>query len=238
MLRGTAWRIPPTRRQPQFSANGSTARLRTSTTQYLSGDKFATDTGGSDEISKSLGIEVGLSTDGCKSWKVIAEIKIPEGDRIEDYWEPHVVEAANGYLIAQIRCHKDSYVRQSVSKDCGKTWTVAEKIDVVGFPSHLLKLKDGNLLMTYSRRAVNPKKADYKESDKIMGQYARFSYDNGKTWGKEIMLCRSFTGDMGYPSTAQLPDGSFYTVFYHNFDKTPDNHKPKGTGIFGVRWSR
>ena len=46
MLRGTAWRIPPTRRQPQFSANGSTARLRTSTTQYLSGDKFATDTGG------------------------------------------------------------------------------------------------------------------------------------------------------------------------------------------------
>lgn len=196
--------------------------------------------GGSDEISKSLGIEVGLSTDGCKSWKVIAEIKIPEGDRIEDYWEPHVVEAANGDLIAQIRCHKDSYVRQSVSKDCGKTWTVAEKIDVVGFPSHLLKLKDGNLLMTYSRRAVNPKKADYKESDKIMGQYARFSYDNGKTWGKEIMLCRSFTGDMGYPSTAQLPDGSFYTVFYHNFDKTPDNHKPKeaGIGIFGVRWSR
>ncbi len=45
MLRGTAWRIPPTRRQPQFSANGSTARLRTSITQYLSGDKFATDTG-------------------------------------------------------------------------------------------------------------------------------------------------------------------------------------------------
>lgn len=194
--------------------------------------------GGSDEISKDLGIKVSVSKDGGKSWEVIAEIKIPKGDKIGDYWEPHVVEASNGDLVAQIRCQKDAYLRQSVSKDGGKTWPVAEKTDIVGYPSHLLKLKDGTLLTTYSRRQINPKKAKYKPSDKIMGQFARFSADNGKTWGDEIMLCRSLTGDMGYPSTAQLPDGSFYTVFYHNFDKTPDNHKPKETGIMGVKWAK
>ncbi|MBE6414326.1 MAG: exo-alpha-sialidase [Verrucomicrobiaceae bacterium] len=192
---------------------------------------------GNDKLSRSEPIKVNLSTDGAKSWKIIAGINIPEGDKITDYWEPHVVEAENGDLIVQLRCHKDSFIRQSVSKDGGKTWTVAEKINVVGFPSHLKRLKDNRILMTYARRQVNPKKAKYEPEHLIMGQYARFSSDNGKTWGNEIMLCHSFTGDMGYPSSAELPDGDIYTIFYHNVDTTPDNHKQKVTAIFGVRWT-
>jgi hypothetical protein len=38
---------------------------------------------------------------------------------------------------------------QSESSDGGKTWTMPRSIGVWGFPSHLLKLKDGRLLMTY-----------------------------------------------------------------------------------------
>ena len=192
--------------------------------------------GGGDKLAKNLSVCVGESTDGGKSWNTISEIKIPEGDKISDYWEPHVVEASNGDLIAQIRCHKDSYIRQSVSKDSGKTWTVAEKINVVGYPSHLKRLKDGRLLMTYSRREVRAK-ADYQPEHRIMGQYARFSDDNGKAWGDEIMLCRSFTGDMGYPSSAELPNGDIITVFYHNFDAGKDDHSPKETGLFAVIWT-
>ena len=178
------------------------------------------------------GIHVAESLDGAKSWKIISGIKIPEGDKLSDYWEPHVVEASNGDLIAQIRCHKDSYLRQSVSRDGGKTWSVAEKIDVVGFPSHLKRLKDGRLLMTYSRRKL-PAGGDYRPSDRQMGQYARLSCDNGKTWGKEIALCLSFTHDMGYPTSAELPNGDIITVFYHNMGLPP----PKKTGLFAVRWT-
>ena len=192
---------------------------------------------GNDKLSRNASIKVGLSIDGGKSWKTISGIEIPKGDKLSDYWEPHVVEAENGDLIAQLRCHKDYFIRQSVSKDGGKTWTVAEKINVVGYPSHLKRLKDNRILMTYARRQVNPKKANYEPTHKIMGQYARFSSDNGKTWGDEIMLCRSFTGDMGYPSSAELPNGDIYTIFYHNIDTTPDNHNQKETAILAVRWT-
>ena len=188
------------------------------------------------KLTRNAKILVGISDDEGKTWQTISEIKIPDGDKPSDYWEPHVVEAENGDLVAQIRCHKDDHVRQSVSKDGGKTWTIAEKIEVVGYPTHLLKLKDNRILMTYARRQVNKNKATYKSTDFVMGQYARFSSDNGKTWGNEIMLCHSFTGDMGYPSSAQLPDGSIISVFYHNLDKTPDNHKPKVSALFAVKW--
>ena len=185
----------------------------------------------------SAKILVGESSDEGKSWQTIGEIKIPETDKLSDYYEPHVVEAENGDLIAQLRCHKDYYIRQSVSKDGGKTWTVAEKIDIVGYPSHLLRLKDNRILMTYARRQVDNRKATYKKSDYNMGQYARFSSDNGKTWGKEIMLCHSFTGDMGYPSSAEMPNGEIITAFYHNIDKTPDTHKPKTAALYCVKWT-
>ena len=207
--------------------------------QLKNGDLLVVGKGGlgDDKLSKSAAIKVGLSTDGAKSWKTIAEIEIPKDDKISDYWEPHVVEAANGDLIAQLRCHKDYFIRQSVSKDGGKTWTVAEKINVVGYPSHLKRLKDNRILMTYARRQVNPKRAKYEPEHLVMGQYARLSSDNGKTWDEEIMLCRSLTGDMGYPSTAELSDGKFITVFYHNLTNTPDDHSQKETAIFAVKWS-
>lgn len=183
-----------------------------------------------DKIERSGRIRVSESSDGARSWHALSVIKIPEGDNPAHYWEPHVVEASNGDLIAQIRCHKDSYLCQSVSKDGGKTWSVAKKINVVGYPSHLKKLMDGRLLTTYSRRKLPPK-GDYSPSDRQMGQFARFSRDNGKTWGEEITLCRSFTEDMGYPSSAELPNGDIITVFYHKISES------KKTGLYAVKWT-
>ena len=77
-----------------------------------------------------------------------------------------------------------------------------------GFPSHLLKLADGRLLMSYSVR---------KEP---FGIRVRFSNDNGKTWENEIILTDDAPNwDVGYPSTAELPDGSLFTLWYENRDE-------------------
>jgi len=43
---------------------------------------------------------------------------------------------------------------------------------------------------------------------------ARLSENNGKAWGAPYKLYTTGPGDMGYPSTAQLPDGKLVTVFY------------------------
>ena len=41
------------------------------------------------------------------------------------------------------------------------------------------------------------------------------SADNGATWQTDQVLCEGFpTGDLGYPSTVELDDGSLLTVFY------------------------
>ena len=39
--------------------------------------------------------------------------------------------------------------------------------------------------------------------------------NNGKTWGEPIVLYGDgVSGDLGYPSTVQLADGSLLTVWY------------------------
>ncbi len=44
----------------------------------------------------------------------------------------------------------------------------------------------------------------------------RYSRDEGQGWdvGNEIALCPAPNGDLGYPASAQLGDGSLLTVFY------------------------
>jgi hypothetical protein len=41
---------------------------------------------------------------------------------------------------------------QCESADGGKTWCEPHEIGVWGLPSHLLRLRNGNLLMTYGYR--------------------------------------------------------------------------------------
>lgn len=77
------------------------------------------------------------------------------------------------------------------------------------YPSHLLRLKDGTLLMTYSYR-LGP-----------FGIRGKVSEDHGTTWSAEFVLTNDgATWDLGYPSTGQLADGALLTVGYE---------VPKGT---------
>lgn len=151
-------------------------------------------------------VGVAESVDDGVSWRWLADIPFSPGHSYANYHELHAVEAENGRLVAHIRYIKEGEpeeILQSESLDRGRSWTVPRPLRVFGFPSHLLRLSGGRLLMTYGFR------------NKPTGVRARISSDNGGTWGDEMMITTDGTSsDLGYPSTVELSDGVLLTVWY------------------------
>lgn len=166
------------------------------------------------DLRGSKHCQVSASHDDGKSWDVIAQIPTRPGDDFTMYHEFHAVQATNGWIIAQLRNHNkanEDETLQCESSDEGRTWTVPHSIGVWGYPSHLLRLANGDLLMTYGYRA-HPSSVR-----------ARRSRDNGRTWSERAVLADGFPSwDMGYPSTVQCPDGMLHTLWYINHE----NNKP------------
>ncbi len=155
------------------------------------------------------------SSDDGQTWRWLGEIPTRPGDGVADgYHELHAVEAADGTIIAQIRNHNKAdagHTLQSESTDGGKTWSMPHSTGVYGFPSHLLRLGDGRLLMTYGYRRAP------------FGSQARISTDNGKSWSEAMSISTDGKGgDLGYPSTVELADHSLLTVWYESM-KDHDN---------------
>lgn len=146
------------------------------------------------------------SQDDGRSWRWLATIPTRKGDDHREYHELHAVEATDGRLIAHIRNHNNpnaGETLQTESNDGGKTWTEPHSIGVWGLPSHLLRLRDGRLLMSYGHRR-GP-----------LGNQARVSKDDGRTWSDPILISSDAkSGDLGYPSTVELQDGTLVTVWY------------------------
>lgn len=95
------------------------------------------------------------SQDDGQTWSWLADIPTRPGDKHQDYHELHAVEAKGGRLIVQIRNHNAKNSRETLqceSSDGGKSWTNPRSIGVWGLPSHLLRLRDGRLLMSYGHR--------------------------------------------------------------------------------------
>lgn len=155
---------------------------------------------------KGRKVGTSFSADDGKTWSPLAELPVRDGDDASNYHELHAVEAADGRLIVQIRNHNTvnkGETLQTHSTDGGKTWAVPYAIDVWGLPSHLLRLADDQLLMTYGHRRVP------------LGNQARISSDNGQTWSAPMIIYGDATsGDLGYPSTVEISPGKLVTVWY------------------------
>ena len=145
--------------------------------------------------------------------------------------ETAFVEVSPGCVLAHSRVEKgERYLVQMWSEDAGLTWSEPVRTDIrTGQdPADLIKLRDGRILCTYTYR--------YEP----MGIRAVLSNDGGETWdmGNVIILRddgstpsklpRAGTadhervyigGDVGYPGSTQLSDGSILTVYYIT---TPD----------------
>jgi len=162
--------------------------------------------------SRNGPVVVEASSDDGLTWTQIGEIPIPEALRSVDgvpatIAEPHVVEAANGSLLAMIRYQPpneaEHIMLQSRSRDGGVSWVTARSSGIWGYPPHLLRLANGWLLCSYGYRP-DP----YAERVCV-------SRDDGESWERpELEICRGINHDLGYPATTQLPDGTLITVYY------------------------
>ena len=158
------------------------------------------------EARMAPGMSATVSDDNGVTWQILSTIPAPAGHDSAKCHELHATEAADGTILVQIRDQNgpSPVTWQTESANGGLTWSEPHSI-CEGFPTHLLTLKDGRLLMTYGWR---------KEP---FGVRAMFSADGGKTWGEEwIIHDRGLNRDLGYPSTVEMPDGTFFTLWYEN----------------------
>jgi sialidase-1 len=170
------------------------------------------------------------SKDDGLTWQHLAWMPLRPGDDALNFHELHAVETDDRRILVHIRNHNEANLRetlQSESADGGRSWSVPRPIGVWGLPSHLLRLKDGRLLMSYSYRRA-PR-----------GNHARISEDHGRTWSEPIVLSDDGTGDLGYPATVELPGGDLLTVWYES--KRPGSvalklPEPPYSVLRQVRW--
>ena len=127
-----------------------------------------------------------------------------------------LVETAPGTVLAHLRDDTTGYLLESWSHDGGRTWSRALRTEIWGYPPHLLKLSDGRILCCYGYRR-DP-----------MGIRAVLSIDGGRSWDVEHEvvlrddavaawgnpLGQHCPGDLGYPLSVELPDGSIFTTYY------------------------
>ena len=150
-------------------------------------------------------VSIEESLDDGLTWKVISKFPVPEDAKMLSFDEPHMVEVEPGKLVALFRdCHPPDKLWQSENNDGGRTWSTPHQTHIQGHPPHVIRLNNGWLLVVYAKRRA------------ARGEYACISKDLGKTWAveNEIKLVDGHSGDIGYPASVQLDDGSIWTVYY------------------------
>ncbi|MGI6173645.1 MAG: sialidase family protein [Christensenellales bacterium] len=163
-----------------------------------------------EDLDRPFGsIQYSVSRDEGYTWSIRGTVGLPEGEDLDRYHEPHVIELNDGALMGAIRYHVPGDAGGGLdtcltfSRDGGSTWTTPERMHVGGSPPHLLRHSSGVIVLTYGYREVP------------YGQRARISRDEGRTWSDELILRDDGeTGDLGYPCTVEMDDGSLYTVYY------------------------
>lgn len=134
--------------------------------------------------------------------------------------EPHAIVLGDGTILVHIRMEnlpgqpRIFTTYQSESYDGGRTFTKPHSIgisDEGGSPPHLI-CADGTLISVYGHR------------QRPFSIRAAFSRDRGKTWDVENVITEVETeyGDIGYPCSVALKDGSILTVYYAS-DDYPEN---------------
>lgn len=200
-------------RTPVYSPHGPT--LMKDGTLFFAGQRQGSLSG---QITGTQEFCAAFSEDNGQSWQIRSVIPMPKGHDIRKICEIHGIETHDGTLVIQYRNeHNDLYETwQSESSDGGRTWSEPHSV-CKGFPSHLQKISSGRIIMTYGYRM------------KPFGIRARISEDSGRNWSDEIILSDDGKNwDLGYPSTVEMADGTFFTLWYEN--------RGKGAKLRHLRW--
>ncbi len=140
------------------------------------------------------------STDGGRTWG--DESLVATGHNETAY-----AFLPGGRLLAAARS-ESGHVATLFSDDAGRRWSRPRQVTRDGeHPADLTVLASGKIQLTFGRR-IRP-----------MGCGVLFSADGGQTWDTqhEVLLAGDGVrnGDLGYPSTVQLADGTLVTALYY-----------------------
>jgi hypothetical protein len=179
---------------------------------------------GKDATGMSEGrIVAARSRDGGHTWQVQGTVPLYPGTVGANYHEPHVAELPDGRLVGMIRIEGggtaalsaaglvEFSLMQTDSTDGGQTWSTPKPLGFHGSPPHLLRHSSGVLVCVYGYRQPG------------YGQRVMFSRDGGATWDHDwIIRDDGPDGDLGYPASVELADGSLFTIYYQ---KVPGDRK-------------
>ncbi len=164
------------------------------------------------------------SFDEGESWEMVSKLPLPEGLAEGNIHEPHVIELPSGEVIAALRGGSSPLVYRGFSMyflnsfDGGKTWTQPRSCEISGSPPHMLLMSDGTIVITYGRR------------EEPFGIRAVTSRDGCRTFSEEMVLSDTWVGDLGYPASVELDDGSIVTVYYQRYEND------ERTSILYTKW--
>jgi len=170
------------------------------------------------------------SRDGGYTWQMGG--KVPTPDDVGLYCEPYTLELKDGTLLGVFRYEvrpedgggMDTVITRST--DGGATWSMAERMNIGGSPPHLLRHSSGAIVLSYGWRRPG------------YGIRARVSYDEGNTWSDEIILRDDANcGDLGYPCSVELNDGSIYTVYYFPRQSKGGETWVRSTAVYWTKWT-
>ena len=129
---------------------------------------------------------------------------------------PSTVRCGSKTLVSALRRRDmdegdgDCWIDGYISLDAGESWLFRSQIGVTGKhngnPPALVRLTDGRLCCVFGQR--NRRQL-----------IARYSGDEGKSWGKEFVLRDDYTSvepdqDLGYPRVVQRSDGCLVAIYY------------------------
>lgn len=159
------------------------------------------------------------SDDGGKNWEHFSTIAYDPA-HIVGYAEPAPLLLADGRIVVLLRVHHRPTQRPDniylvVSRDGGYTFGPPKRLNLWGYPCQLINLRDGRVLLTYGYRrdefGVKACVSDDGESWDVGRSFPLHEGGQGPSWERTWW-------HTGYPSTAQLADGSLLTT-YHLFSQ-------------------
>ena len=164
------------------------------------------------------GIYYAFSEDGYK-WTEPKAIPLPEDLSPGYTCEPHAIQLKNGEVMVHIRIQGPAgssfaglRTFQTISSNGITEWSTAKDLGIKGSPPHLLRHSSGAIICVTGRR------------DAPYAEQAMVSYDEGQTWSEPFAIDPDpENGDMGYPCSVELDNGTILTVYYQHDNKGEKN---------------
>lgn len=145
------------------------------------------------------------SPDDGRTWEQFVPL---DPDQLRN--ETALLHLGDGAWLAAAR---KSALHLYFSTDDAHSWQYRGPVtQTAQHPGHLLRLRDGRILLTYGNRAGSDR-----------GVEVLVSANEGQTWSAPVRVC-DWQGDGGYPSSVRLPDGQVLTAYYARQIKGHDRY--------------